>query len=136
MCLLISLRLDGIQTGALPVTVSHVNAGDIFSIHQFIAHDELSITNDSDKIAALEMACFENPIVCNPSLVDGDEAIDWKLLQAACRERDNPDDSRLQLEAGPAPLLIFLLHYFDPVNLASHRALILAQKWGRDVSQI
>ena len=135
VCLLISLRLYGIQTGALPVTVSHIDAGDIFSIHQFIAHDELAITNDSDKLIALELACFESPVACIPSLADGDDATNWKMLQAACRERNNPDDSRLHLEAGPAPLLIFLLHFFDPVKLASHRALILAQKWGRDVSQ-
>jgi hypothetical protein len=127
LCLLISLCLHGIQTGTLPVTVSHVDEGDVYSIHQLIAYDELAITNDGENIAALELACIESPIAFIPSLVDGDEASNWKMLQAACRERNNPDST---------PLLSFLLHYFDPERLALHRALILVQKWSRDVSLI
>jgi len=107
--------------------VSHVDEGDVYSIHQLIAYDELAITNDGENIAALELACIESPITFIPSLVDGDEASNWKMLQAACRERTNPDAT---------PLLIFLLHYFDPERLALHRALILVQKWSRDVSLI
>ena len=135
-CLLISLRLCGINIGALPITVSTINAGDTFSIYQFIAHDELSLTHKTMEVVELELACIASPFAFAPSLEEADAISNFQMLHTSCVERHKlknlcPDDA-----IGPAPLLFFLQHYYDSLKLASHRALLLAQKWGREVSYI
>ena len=132
-CLLISLRLHGISLSSFPITVSNIEDGDIFSVSQLIAHDELSLTHKSQEIAELEEACMDSPLAFIPSLVEGDVSSNWKMLQISCIERHTfknlcPDD-----ESSPGPLLFFLQHYHDTLKLASHRSLILAQTWGREV---
>lgn len=133
ICQLISLRLYGINIGALPITVSNIDTGDVFAIHQFIAHDELSLTQNTREIIELELACIVSPFAFIPSLVEGDAPDNWKMLQISCAERHNLKNLCLDDGTGPAPLLFFLQNYYDTVKLASHRALILAQKWGREV---
>ena len=133
ICQLISLRLYGINIGALPITVSNIDTGDVFAIHQFIAHDELSLTQNTREIIELELACIVSPFAFIPSLVEGDVPDNWKMLQISCAERHSLKNLCLDDGTGPAPLLFFLQNYYDTVKLASHRALILAQKWGREV---
>ncbi len=133
VCQLISFRLYGINLGALPITVSNIDAGDIFAMHQFIAHDELMLTQNSREIIELELACIASPFAFVPSHEEGDTQDHWKMLQLSCVERYNPKNLSLGDGKGPAPLLFFLQNFYDTVHLASHRALILAQKWGREV---
>jgi hypothetical protein len=136
LCQLISLRLYGINVGALPITVSNIDAGNVFALHQFIAHDELSLTQNTRDIVELELACIASPFAFSPSLEEGDTTNNWQMLQVSCSKRHDAKNFVLDDGLGPAPLLFFLQHYYDTVKLASHRALILAQKWGREVRRL
>lgn len=137
VCLCMALRLNGIHIGALPITVSNVESGEVFSIYQLISHDELSMTCKNDDIIEMELSCVENPDSFYPSTADGDEPKNWKFLQLACMNHTSNFEANVESpSAKQAPLLLVcFLHFFEPVKLASHRTLILAQKWGEHVSE-
>jgi hypothetical protein len=137
VCLCMSLRLHGIYVGSLPITVSNVESGEVFSIYQLISHDELSMSYKNDHIIEMELSCVENPDSFYPSTVDGDEPNNWKLLQLACVNNTTSSEENVDTPfVLRSPLLLMcFLHFYEPAKLACHRTLILAQKWGENVSK-
>ncbi len=132
VCLLVSLRLYGVPLGSFPITVANVEKGGIFSIYQWLAHDEVSLSHKTRDLIGLENLCRASNLSFNPSLMEGDER--WDMLQTSCRERYSIKNFVPTDHSAPAPLLLFLEHYNDSRKLAAHRALVLAQNWAREVS--
>lgn len=135
VCLLVSLRLFKEQLGTFPITVHNVDQPDLFSVYEWLARDELSMTHNHSEIISLEHACRISGYAFHPSTSVGDDPIRVKMLQNAClsaaiseAERaeylvDFDDDDRL------GALLLFLSHHNNPSLLVAHRALLLALKW-------
>jgi hypothetical protein len=141
VCLLVSLRMHGTRLAA-PVTVDNVNQADIFSVYEWLARDELSMSHNHEEIVSLEKACSISSYAFDPSMPDGDGPSRFKMLQNSClsaaiseEERaeylvDFDDDDRF------GALLLFLSSHNEPKILAAHRALLLASEWGSRPEQI
>lgn len=141
VCLLVSLRMHGTRLAA-PVTVDNVNQADIFSVYEWLARDELSMSHTHEEIVSLEKACSMSSYSFDPSMPDGDGPSRFKMLQNSClsaaiseEERaeylvDFDDDDRF------GALLLFLSNHNEPKILAAHRALLLASEWGLKPEQI
>jgi hypothetical protein len=135
VCLLVSLRLHGKRIAA-PITIDNVNQPDIFSVYEWLARDELSMSHKNEEIISLEKACSISSYSFDPSLPDGDGPSRFKMLQSSClaaaiteEERaeylvDFDDDDRF------GALLLFLGSHNTPKILAAHRTLLLAFEWG------
>jgi hypothetical protein len=135
VCLLVSLRLHGHQMAA-PITIDNINQPDIFSVFEWLALDELTMSHNHDEIVSLEKACSISSYAFDPSLPDGDGPSRFKMIQSSClaatvteEERaeylvDVNDDDRF------GALLLFLSSHNNPKLLAAHRALLLVAKWG------
>jgi len=102
-----------IPSTSFPITVDNVEDGTIFSIFEWIAQDELRITHNQEELLSLEKIC--------ESIKDIDHEGKCRAMQQACVE----GSSKI------SPLLYFLRHYNSKPFLAAHRALILADMWGR-----
>ena len=138
--MLVSLRLNRMNLGAFPITVSNVDAEDIFSVYEWCARDELTMSHTHEEIVSLETACRGSGLVFDPSSEVGDRPQCWKMLQQAClaaaiseeeREEfllDMNDDDQL------GALLLYLSQYNNPAILVAHRALLLARQWVQLVS--
>lgn len=141
VCLLVSLRLHGARLAA-PITVDNVNQADIFSVYEWLARDELSMSHNHEEIVSLEKACSISSYAFDPSMPDGDGPSRFKMLQNSClsaaiseEERaeylvDFDDDDRF------GALLLFLSSHNEPKILAAHRALLLSSEWGSKPEQI
>jgi hypothetical protein len=128
--------------GAFPITVSNVDAKDIFSVYEWCARDELTMSHSHEEIVSLENACKGSGHVFDPSSEVGDRPQCWKMLQQAClaaaiseeeREEfllDMSDDDQL------GALLLYLSQYNNPAVLVAHRALLLARQWVQKVNPI
>jgi hypothetical protein len=64
----------------------------------------------------------------------------WKILQAASKtNRYSGGGERASLfffiekADQPGPLLLYLSQFNLPIELAAHRALLLGEKWGKEV---
>jgi len=137
MCLLISLRLHNnvADSGAFPITVANIDCGKNFSVYEWIARDEISLTHKHGEITAMEDACWSSALAFNPSDVDGDELFRWKMVQLSCRQHRgcrNKDNFCPSDHKEPGPLLLFMKHYDNATKLAAHRFVILANMWGRE----
>jgi hypothetical protein len=142
ICLLVSLRLNRMNLGAFPITVSNVDAKDIFSVYEWCARDELTMSHTHEEIVSLETACRCSGLVFDPSSEVGDRPQCWKMLQQAClaaaiseeeREEfllDMNDDDQL------GALLLYLSQYNNPAILVAHRALLLARQWVQKPSDL
>lgn len=141
VCLLVSLRLFGIRLPA-PLSVEHVDEGDIFSVYEWLAYDELLMSHSQEEIASLEKACSMSSYAFDPSTPHGDGSAKFKILQNSClagqiseEERaeylvDFDDDDRF------GALLLFLRSHIKPPVLAAHRSLLLANEWVRDPKKL
>ena len=137
VCLLVSLRLHGIQLGPLPLSVHEIDKAEEFSPFQWLAHDELLMSHKHNEIVSLENACRISSHSFDASSAEGDPPVRWKALQTACLastlsadERteylvDFDDDDRL------GALLLYLKGHNMGKVLVAHRALLLAAKWGK-----
>jgi len=135
VCLLVSLRLFGSPLGACPISVKNV---DNFSVYEWLARDELTMSHKQPEIASLEIACQISSRAFDPSKPEGDAKSRWKTVQRSCltaalgeSERaeylvDFDDDERL------GALHLYLRLHNKPELLAPHRALLLASKWGHN----
>lgn len=141
VCLLVSLRMRGTRLPA-PITIDNVNQADIFSVYEWIARDELSMSHSHDEIVSLEKACSISSYAFDPSVPDGDGPSRFKMMQNSCisatiseAERseylvDFDDDDKF------GALLLFLGSHNEPKILAAHRALLLSKMWGTKPDQI
>lgn len=128
---MVALKLHGQPIGPLPISVANVERGE-FSVYQWIARDSISLSQDHIDNTTLEIACKNSEIAFCPSSINGDDASNWKMLQESCLMITSqcPMD-----KSQPGPLLFFLNHYNNSRKLSAHRALLLAQQWGRQVRQ-
>jgi len=137
VCLLITLRLCGIQLGSFPVTIANIDDGSIFSIYQWVARDELFLSHSHSEILALEESCRVVSHSFDPSSEEGDDPARWDLLQKARVHRARPGGNSAALASGePGPLLLYLSGFNDSIKLAAHRSLLLGEKWGKDPQSI
>lgn len=130
VCLLITLRLYGIQLGSFPVTIANIDDGSIFSIYQWVARDELFLSHNHSQIQSLEESCRLSPHSFDPSCEEGDDSARWGLLQQA-----RVDSTSIVVDE-PGPLLLYLSGFNDSIKLAAHRVLLLGEKWGKDPQSI
>ena len=130
VCLLITLRLYGIQLGSFPVTIANIDDGSIFSIYQWVARDELFLSHSHSEIQSLEESCRLSPHSFDPSSKEGDDSARWGLLQ------QTRVDSTAVVGDNPGPLLLYLSGFNDSIKLAAHRVLLLGEKWGKDPQSI
>ena len=138
VCLLVSLRLHGRSLGACPISISSVDKVDNFSVFQWLALDELSMSHKQAEISSLETACKISSRAFDPSTQEGDGKNHWKIVQRSCltaalgeSERseylvDFDDDERL------GALHLFFRFHNIPELLVPHRALLLISEWGRE----
>jgi len=138
VCLLVSLRLCRVRISNFPITVDHVEQGDIFSVYEWLAHDELALSHNHKEIITLEEACKVSGFSFDPSTEAGDATARFETLQNAClsaalseEERteylvDFDDDDKL------GALLLFLKSHNEPKLLVAHRALLLGSIWGQN----
>jgi hypothetical protein len=137
MCLLLSLRLYGIPLGHFPITIKNIEDGEIFSIYELVARDELACSHRHEEIVSLEKACKNSGFSFDPSTSVGDDPSRWKALQRACMASAISEAERaeylVELETDvQGALLLYLSHYNTPSILCAHRALLLAQQWIED----
>ena len=57
VCLLVSLRLNGMKLGICPISIKAVEKGDNFSVFEWLVKDELSMSHKNEEIVSLENAC-------------------------------------------------------------------------------
>jgi hypothetical protein len=138
VCLLVSLRLFGINLGACPISVHDVEEDGNFSILQWVAHDELAMSHKHEEIATLENACKISNLAFDPTTSEGDDPAKFKVLQNSClaaalseAERseylvDFDDDDRL------GALLLYLRPYNNGELLLFHRVLLLSAEWAKN----
>jgi len=117
---LVSLRLYNVLSNQFPLTISNVEAGDIFSVYHWLAKDELLQSHRQDDIVALEQSIRMSDKSFNPSTARGDSASHWKALQKFCIAGSSRDS-----------LLLYFPDHNQPMKLAAHRALLLGGMWGR-----
>ncbi|KAG7337367.1 Rab3 GTPase-activating protein regulatory subunit [Nitzschia inconspicua] len=142
VCLLVSLRLYGIQLGACPISVKAVDKDGNFSVFEWLARDELTMSHKQDEIASMEIACRISNRAFDPSKEVGDEPTHWKTVQRSCLSAALGEEEREEHLIGfDDDERLGALHlFFKPHNvehlLTPHRALLLAKKWGRSPSSI
>jgi hypothetical protein len=140
ICLLVSLRLKGVRLGAAPVSVYAVEQDGNFSVYEWLARDELSLTQDHEEISSLEKACKMSSFAFDPSQREGDDPIHFKLLQSSCLSASISEDERAEylvdFDDDMGALLLFFRRYNEPALLVAHRALLLGSKWSADPTQL
>ena len=139
LCLLLTLRLYGAPMGELPVTVANISSGKVFSIYEWVARDELSLSHNHDEIVSLEETCRSCRQAFDPSSPAADSQARWSMLQKVCRTAIAGGGERaarffMTNHDLPGPLLLYLGGHNHPVKLAAHRALLLGTMWGQQVS--
>lgn len=141
VCLLVALRMHGKRLAA-PVTIDNVNNPEIFSVYEWLARDELSMSHNNEEIISLEKACSISGYSFDPSLPDGDGPSRFKMLQNSCLSAAISEDERAEYlvdfdeDDRFGALLLFLSSYNEPKILAAHRALLLAMEWGSGPGQM
>ena len=138
VCLLVTLRLHRVRLPA-PVTVKNVEDDGLFSVYEWLAHDELSMSHAHEEIVSLEHACKGSSFAFDPSTPEGDVPSKFKLLQNSCLsagandfERPGEHDSRDKFGA----LLLFLPRHNEPRLLAANRVWLLASHWANKPSNL
>jgi len=135
VCLLVSLRLYGMPLGAFPITVKNVGDGNIFSVFEWVARDELLTSHDHDEIVMLETACKSSGLVTHPSLPEDDSPLRWTRLQRVCIAVANQQESSISTKTlpdeKPGALLLYLSKFNQPGYLVAHRALLLSVSFGK-----
>ena len=135
VCLLVNLRLKNVRFDA-PISVAHVDEVGLFSVYQWLAHDELSVSHAHEEIVALEMACRISSLSFDPSLSEGDGPIRFKQLQSVCLAASIEEEERVEylLEMDDTEdkcdsILLFFRSHNESSILAAHRARLLSLKW-------
>jgi len=135
-CLMVSLRLFNLLPSQFPVTVYNIEHEQIFSAYDWIARDELSICHKQNEVSALEEACQQSVASFNPSGIEGDEEFRRDMLKRSCLAVSMDNRNRAILATAnhkePAPLLLFMKSYNNPIILAFHRALLLSGMWAHE----
>lgn len=138
ICLLVSLRLKDKRLGSFPISVNNVNKGDLFSVYEWLAHDELAMSHNHEEIVSLEKACQNSSYSFDPSGPDGDGPSRFGMLQNSCLSAAVSEDERAEYlidfndDDKFGALLLYLRSHNDPTMLVAHRALLLASAWSQE----
>jgi len=139
VCLLVSLRMNGERLAA-PVTIDNVNQGDIFSVYEWLARDELKMSQNHEEIISLERVCSISSYSFDPSMPDGDGPSRFKMLQSstlsAAVSAEERSEYLVEDDDKFGALLLFLRSHNEPKILAAHRALLLASEWGSNPMKV
>eukprot|EP00529_Nitzschia_sp_RCC80_P002672 CAMPEP_0113446134 /NCGR_PEP_ID=MMETSP0014_2-20120614/3546_1 /TAXON_ID=2857 /ORGANISM="Nitzschia sp." /LENGTH=1707 /DNA_ID=CAMNT_0000337209 /DNA_START=52 /DNA_END=5175 /DNA_ORIENTATION=- /assembly_acc=CAM_ASM_000159 len=142
VCMLVSLRLRVNTLGACPLSIKAVEAGDNFSIYQWLAIDELKMSHSQPEIHSLEVACLMSNKAFDPSKPEGDDPARWKMLQRSCLSSSLGEGERAEymIDFDDDERLGALHLYLKPHNrsevLVAHRSLLLASQWGHSPSDL
>mmetsp|Transcript_33746 Transcript_33746/g.81816 ORF Transcript_33746/g.81816 Transcript_33746/m.81816 type:complete len:1419 (+) Transcript_33746:672-4928(+) len=140
VCLFVSLRLYGQQLGACPISIKAVEKGDNFSVFEWLARDELSMTQNNDEIISLENACRISNHSFDPSKEEGDDR--FKVLQKSCFSSALSEDERAEYlvdfddDDRLGAMLLFMKPHNIPDMLVAHRTLLLAHRWGKNPADL
>lgn len=140
VCLLVYLRLGG--TFHAPLSIALVDEGDVFSVYEWIAQDELVMSHDQEEISLLEQACAISSHSFDPSQPEGDNPARLRVLQNACLASKITDEERMEYfldfddEDRFGALLLFLKSHNNPPLLACHRSLLLSLEWVQDPTDL
>lgn len=138
VCLLISFRMHGVRLLA-PITVSNVEDPNLFSVYEWLARDELSVSIRNDEVALLENACIMSSHGFDPSLPEGDGPAKFKVLQSSCLAAiisENECAEYLVDVDRYGVLLLFLMNFRNQTLLAAHRVLLLSADWGSNPARL
>jgi hypothetical protein len=141
ICLLVSLRLHGKRMAA-PISIDNINQPDIFSVYEWLARDELSMSHNHEEIVSLEKACSISSYSFDPSSPEGDGPSRFKMLQSSCLAAAISEEERAEYlvdfhdEDRFGALLLFISSHNAPKILAAHRSLLLAFEWGSHPEQM
>lgn len=140
VCLLVSLRLGG--TFNAPLSIELVDEGEVFSVYEWIARDELVMSHDQDEISLLEQACAISSHSFDPSQPESDTPTRLRILQSSCLASKISDEERMEYfldfddEDRFGALLLFLKSHNSPPLLACHRSLLLSLEWVQDPTDL
>jgi hypothetical protein len=133
--LLVSLRLKHVRLAA-PISIASIEEEGLFSVFEWLAHDELTMSYKHDEITALEDICKLSSFAFDPSTSDGDGPSRFKQLQNACLSAavgDDRSNSEYLIEMSDedrfGSLLLFFRSHNHPFLLAAHRVRLLVLKW-------
>lgn len=138
VCLLVSFRMHGVRLAA-PITVSNVEDPNLFSVYEWLARDELSVSIHNDEVALLENACIMSNHGFDPSLPEGDGPAKFKILQSSCLAAIISENERAEYLVDIdryGVLLLFLMNFRNQTLLAAQRVLLLAADWGSDPGRL
>lgn len=140
VCLFVSLRLYGQQLGACPISIKAVEKGSNFSVFEWLARDELSMTQNNEEIVSLENACRISNHSFDPSKEEGDDR--FKVLQKSCFSSALSEDERAEYlmdfddDDRLGAMLLFMKPHNLPDMLVAHRTLLLAHRWGKNPADL
>jgi hypothetical protein len=138
VCLLVSFRMHGVRLAA-PISVANINDPNLFSVYEWLARDELSVSIHHDEVALLENACIMSSHGFDPSLPEGDGPAKFKVLQSSCLAAIISEEERAEYLVDIdrfGILLLFLMNFRSQIMLAAHRAVLLAADWGADPNRL
>jgi hypothetical protein len=136
VCLFASLRLNGVQLGACPISIANIEEEGNFSIFEWLARDELAMSHKQVEIVSLEHACKNSSHSFDPSTKVGDDPSKFKVLQNACLSMALSEDEKEEYlvdfddDERFGALLLYLKPHINEDALLAHRALLLGAKWG------
>jgi len=134
ICLLISLRLNGLPLGPFPITVKNIDDGH-HSVFELVARDELLTSYDQGLISAFESSLKTKTDVFHPSTPEGDLPFRWKAVQASCVAAVSTSAAHSP-NATEGTLMTYLSDHVHPLTLACHRGLLLGGKWGQQPDEL
>jgi hypothetical protein len=138
VCLLVSFRMHGVRRAA-PITVANVDDPKLFSVYEWLARDELSVSIHHDEVALLENACIMSSHGFDPSLPEGDGPAKFKVLQGSCLAAIISEEERAEYLVDIdryGILLLFLMNFRNQTLLAAHRAILLGADFGANPSRL
>ena len=134
VCLLATLRLNGHQLGAMPLSVYNLEVENEFSVYEWLARDELAISHRHEEIFIIEEACRMSTYSFDPSTEQADDPSRVSTIQKACLAKGETvlegDDM------GGTSLLLYFPHHNNSMMLAAHRSLLLASSWLKNPQQL
>jgi hypothetical protein len=140
VCLLVSLRLGG--SFCAPLSIELVDEGEVFSVYEWIARDELVMSHDQEEISLLEQACAISSHSFDPSQPESDNPARLRALQNSCLASKITDNERVEYfldfddEDRFGALLLFLKSHNNPALLAAHRSILLSLEWVKEPTNL
>lgn len=124
LCMLVSFRLKNARLAA-PISIHNVDDESAFSVYEWLALDELSMSHKQEEIVSLELACKMSSLAFDPSTSDGDGPSRFKMLRNSCLSAAIGEDERAEYlidfedEDRFGALLLFFRSHNEPRMLVA-----------------